>query len=179
MFILSKPAVWVTLCPEHVGSRCFEWCYRFPCFPQNLLLLGLGDIVTVPGTQRKMRACVCLTVSLPTRMCLCFPKLIGITHHYTKKKKKTMKKNPHQCLLCFLNFINLVCPVLKHCWRCSVYKDWKKNKNAERVLAFENSSLEGAHLCCFLRDYFWKSFVAFLFCVLSALVAISNLLFYF
>ena len=55
----------------------------------------------------------------------------------------------------------------------------EKNKKAERVLAFENSSLEGAHLCCFLRDYFWKAFVAFLFCILSALVAISNLLFYF
>ena len=112
---------------------------------------------------RCVSACGLLSVYPQVRIC-CFSKLkgqsIGITHYYTKKKKKSWK-NPHQFLLCFLNFINLVWPVLKHCWRCFVYKDWK-NKKAERVLAFENSSLEGAHLCCFLRDYFWKAFVTFL-----------------
>lgn len=110
MFILSRPAVWVTLYPQHFDFCYFEWCYRFPCFPQNLLLLGLGGIVTTPVTRRKVCECVCLTVSLPASMHWLLYQAYGpeCRHHTSLCKKK----NLNQFLLCFLKFINSAWPVL-------------------------------------------------------------------
>ena len=88
---------------------------------------------------------VCGLLSVCPQVCVCcFPKLkgqgTGITRYYTKKKSW---KNPHQFLLCFLNFINLVWPVLKRCWRCFVYKDWKKQKSRKGSCFWKQQSRRG------------------------------------
>lgn len=55
VFLLSRPAVWPTAAPEHVCSCCAEGCaYRFPRFPQSLLLVGLATVLV---TWRKLYVC--------------------------------------------------------------------------------------------------------------------------
>lgn len=81
MFILSRPAVWLTVGPEHVCSCCIERCgYRFPCFPQNLLSLA-----TVLVTWRKM--CVC---ALPQSLQACSPQSAYSTQPYLKHQQLSL-----------------------------------------------------------------------------------------
>lgn len=50
-FLLSRPAVGPAADPEHVCSCCTEGCaYRFPCFPQSLLLVGLATVLWHGGS---------------------------------------------------------------------------------------------------------------------------------